>query len=387
MQSLRIPMSVLVLSLTAACSGGTSQPLSSQADADNLQAEVQALTNRLAVLEATAGAQSDQLKTLSALPGQLSAIDSAHTNAEAQISTQLGALSTSLSAQKDALTAAGAQIDALGGKVLVLANDDASAQTRLAALEGINADARLKTAEGTINNYGPRIGALETKTLHVSSGTFNSRDAVFITSANLVVQNGTGSTGAVNGLGNVILGYDATRTDNPDLSPKTGSHDLVLGDNNGYGSTGQLVSGSRNYAKGQNAAIIGGSDAQASGPGAVVIGGYGGQSAGQASVAIGGHGVESGGAQAVAIAGWQASASGDQSLTLGGYRNGNAGASAVVVGGTSNTTSDFNTTLVGGRYNATNGHNGSTIVGTRAFGSTQDYAYKDPGSSEIVVGQ
>ena len=56
-------------------------------------------------------------------------------------------------------------------------------------------------------------------------------DDISITGANLHIVNGTGDTdGLVNGLGNVIVGYNQSRTD-PSIVPddRTGSHMVVVG--------------------------------------------------------------------------------------------------------------------------------------------------------------
>ena len=81
---------------------------------------------------------------------------------------------------------------------------------------------------------------------------------IYITGANLHVESGSGSTdGAVNGLGNVIIGYNETIG--------AGSHNLVVGKSHDYASYGGIVAGLRNEISGAYSSVIGGEDNIASG--------------------------------------------------------------------------------------------------------------------------
>ena len=74
-----------------------------------------------------------------------------------------------------------------------------------------------------------------------------------IDGCNLVVRNGSGSTSTVNGLGNVIIGYDAPNTVDGFPKGKTGSHNLVVGDEHSYTSSGGVVTGFQNAVAGPSA--------------------------------------------------------------------------------------------------------------------------------------
>ena len=68
-----------------------------------------------------------------------------------------------------------------------------------------------------------------------------SGNDIVVSGANLYVNNGTGSTGGpVNGLGNLVIGYNELRGAGDDRS---GSHNLVVGSRNNYSSYGGLVGG------------------------------------------------------------------------------------------------------------------------------------------------
>jgi hypothetical protein len=90
-----------------------------------------------------------------------------------------------------------------------------------------------------VADLGDRVAELEGKLGHVSV----SGNDITISGANLYVNNGAGSTaGPVNGLGNVIIGYNETSGSGDDRS---GSHNLVVGSRNNYSSYGGLVAGTQ----------------------------------------------------------------------------------------------------------------------------------------------
>lgn len=94
--------------------------------------------------------------------------------------------------------------------------------------------AALTTQVGALTT---RLVAVETKLARVSV----SGDDITITGANLRVTSGSGSTdGPVNGLGNLIVGYNEVRGAGDN---RTGSHNLVVGSRNNYTSYGGFVGG------------------------------------------------------------------------------------------------------------------------------------------------
>jgi len=81
-------------------------------------------------------------------------------------------------------------------------------------------------------------------------------DAVRFVGANVFIQSGAGRTdGAVNGLGNLIVGYDEQGD-----ADKTGSHNLIVGSYHGYTSFGGFVAGVSNTVAGEHASVLGGED-------------------------------------------------------------------------------------------------------------------------------
>ena len=85
-----------------------------------------------------------------------------------------------------------------------------------------------------------RIEELETKLANVSVGEINGYPAFTLTGVNVHIVSGSGSTdGDLNGLGNLIVGYNELQDDND----RTGSHNIVAGSRNNYSSYGGLVVG------------------------------------------------------------------------------------------------------------------------------------------------
>jgi hypothetical protein len=64
-----------------------------------------------------------------------------------------------------------------------------------------------------------------------------------ISGANLHIVNGAGATTTKNGLGNLIVGYNEKRDDTPNTDVRTGSHNLILGEENSFSSYGGIVGG------------------------------------------------------------------------------------------------------------------------------------------------
>ena len=96
-------------------------------------------------------------------------------------------------------------------------------------------------------------------------------DSVVFSGANVYVRSGGGATdAAVNGLGNLIVGYG---TDEGTSDDRTGSHNLVIGDDHAWSSYAGLVAGYANTLSGPYASVTGGWANTASGQRASVSGG------------------------------------------------------------------------------------------------------------------
>ena len=103
----------------------------------------------------------------------------------------------------------------------------------------------------------------------------DASDSVMFSGANVFVQSGAGSSSAaVNGVGNLIVGYDESASD-----LKTGSHNVVIGPEHTYTSYGGLIAGTDNDLTAPGGSVLGGQNNDATASGAVVLGGNGNSNA------------------------------------------------------------------------------------------------------------
>lgn len=207
-----------------------------------------------------------------------------------------------------------------------------------------------------------RVDALEKKLHHFS----RRGNDVFISGANLHIQNGRGS--ARNGLGNLIVGYNS----NPNQLDRSGSHNVVVGDGHGYSSVGGIVSGFGNRLQGESAVVLGSIFGTASREGAVVLGGLNDTAAGPHAVAIGG---------------FNGTAAADRSVVLGGQANTASELYAMAAGGSDNTASGRFSVVTGGGNNVASGSK-SVVSGGGGVTQATDvgWAAGSLGPDEPVVG-
>ena len=169
---------------------------------------------------------------------------------------------------------------------------------------------------------------------------------VYVTGANLHVVNGAGTTDVVNGLGNVVIGYNESR---PAGSRRGGSHDLVIGSRNDYTSYGSLVVGDTNEVTGPYASVTGGTQNSASALGATVAGGEGNVASGTGASVAGGVGNLASGDHAAVLGGSGNEAIGDASTVSGGSANLALAMGSAVSGGTANQALGIDSTVGGGQ--------------------------------------
>jgi trimeric autotransporter adhesin len=113
----------------------------------------------------------------------------------------------------------------------------------------------------------PSQGELETldKLLphikYVEKGV-GGKPTIQFSGVNVQILSGSGSTrGAVNGEGNLVIGYD----ENPGGHAQTGSHNLILGEEQTFTSFGGILAGRKNTISAPFAAVTGGFENLASG--------------------------------------------------------------------------------------------------------------------------
>ena len=174
------------------------------------------------------------------------------------------------------------------------------------------------------------------------------RPTVRFTGVNVQVVNGSGDTYASNGLGNLVLGYNAARdVEVNESGARPGSHNLVIGDGHEYHSSGGLVAGLSNFLAADGASIAGGYYHQASGVYSFIGGGVGGCTQGEASAMVGGEGNSVTGQFAAVLGGQANIADGADSSVSGGRSNMATGAFSAVGGGKNRTASGSDNWVAG----------------------------------------
>jgi hypothetical protein len=187
---------------------------------------------------------------------------------------------------------------------------------------------------------------------------------------NVQVVDGAGKTATVNGTGNLVVGYDEDN-EGPleegvrQPAPKqTGSHNLVLGEEQEFTSYGGIVGGSHNVISGPFASVLGGCCNTASGGSGVVVAGFFNHATGaDASVLGGSGGVASGSAAAVAGGADNHATTNDASVA-GGELNEATAESAAVAGGRENSAGGHDAAVTGGLLNQAKGTYSSVTGGT-----------------------
>ena len=231
------------------------------------------------------------------------------------------------------------------------------------------------------------------KSHEIQIGSFNGTTLQF-SGINVQVVSGSGTTdGPVNGKGNLIVGYNTpgsscflgsaacgadadcpadvcaggacslvnviactTTADCPpnqclNIPPRTGSHNLVIGDQHSFTSYGGLVAGSHNAITAPSASITAGASNSASGPGASVTGGQSNDASGVNSSISGGSSNQARGPLNWIGGGEANIASGGNTSISGGEENKASGLWASVSGGRLNMATALGSSVSGGVCN------------------------------------
>lgn len=194
--------------------------------------------------------------------------------------------------------------------------------------------------DALVSNLQSQIDDLKALLLNV---TREGNDITF-SGVNVHIVNGIGTTSPnVNGLGNLIVGYNEMRYDGSDN--RSGSHNIVVGELNNFSSYGGFISGYENTISNRYATVNGGTRNIAAGDYSNVSGGLSNK------------------------------ASGNYSSVTGGRGNSANGQFSSVSGGSSNESNSYDSSISGGTENIANGY-GSSVSGgkERIAESTDDWA-------------
>lgn len=105
-------------------------------------------------------------------------------------------------------------------------------------------------------------------------GISRSKGEIIFSGVNVRIVNGSGSTeGKLNGLGNLIVGYNEPRGEGHETL-HSGSHNVIVGSKHNYSSYGGLVVGAANTISGKYSSVCGGQWNTATGEYSSVSGGH-----------------------------------------------------------------------------------------------------------------
>jgi hypothetical protein len=162
----------------------------------------------------------------------------------------------------------------------------------------------------TLNRILPHVSFVE-------SGV-GGKPTIQFSGVNLQILNGQGKTESVNGAGNLVIGYD----ENPLGGEQTGSHNLILGEQQTFKSYGGILGGHNNTLSGPFASVTAGEHNTASGLGSSVSGGIFATAGAWASSVSGGLGNKATGYGASVSGGRESTAAGAEANWIGGgYKN------------------------------------------------------------------
>jgi hypothetical protein len=125
------------------------------------------------------------------------------------------------------------------------------------------------------DNLHVRVAALElvTKFFSVAADPVTGTQDLYITGTNVHIRNSATPENA-NGLGNLTIGRNTSRTIAGGTDERTGSHNLVMGGRNNYTGESGIVTGDFNTIEGFESTTIGGGGNTAN-TGALILGGRG----------------------------------------------------------------------------------------------------------------
>ncbi len=252
--------------------------------------------------------------------------------------------------------------------------------------------------EVTYTNDGqPTLESLQAKIDQLTAllqGVSRNGDVLLLSGMNLQIVNGLGATNGnpespeatrefsnVNGLGNLIVGYDepiglvGPFAGEPVASNKSGSHNVVIGHGHNYSSFGGLVVGRDNNIMGAYSSVTGGTQNKARAAFSSVSGG-------EDNRAEDFYSSISGGQNNTTAENWSSISGGDSNTTQGehssisgGRFNTTTGTHSSISGGASNVASGRRASISGGLSNAASGVSSNVSGGSfRTASGTYDWA-------------
>lgn len=232
---------------------------------------------------------------------------------------------------------------------LTCSGDCAALDPRVSELEDALAStqASLAGAQDLLAEAGAAISDLQT----LLAGVTRDGNTIVVSGANLQVVSGSGSTaGTINGLGNVVIGYNEKSSG----QVRTGSHNLVIGPEHTYSSFGGIVAGENNSISARAASVLGGESNAASGAHSAVVGGSSNTASGPDAAVGGGFSNLASGANSAIAAGCENTASNTFAAVSGGRLGMASGGWSSVQGGFTNKATALYSSVSGGNTHTAN---------------------------------
>jgi len=176
-------------------------------------------------------------------------IESAKSTSSTGVSPQVQALIDDLKAE---ITSLKTTVSAQANAVLSNSSKTGITSSQVSAISANSAKTGITSSQASAITSN----SAKTKAMSVNNNT------VRFTGVNVQVVNGTGSESSINGLGNLIVGYNSKRSSG---SNRTGSHNLVVGNKHNYSSYGGLVAGYHNAVTTYYSSVTGGYSGSVSG--------------------------------------------------------------------------------------------------------------------------
>jgi len=262
---------------------------------------------------------------------------------------------------------------------------------KLLALEQqfLTFQAELVESKATISKLEAEIDKMRSNSVlaldgYLKLGSVSGHPAAVFQYVNVQVTSGSGRTdGTVNGLGNLIIGYNETSSNsmefcsNPSYSVESlcirsgyqwdnnvrrGSHNLIVGANNSYDDYGSIIAGVGNTSNANYANVLGGIANYTAAVYSNISGGRYNETYANFSSISGGYDNVTNGKYSSISGGRQNTTEGESSSISGGQRNTTNGTYASVTGGSGNQANEDGSSVTGGQSNRANGYM-STVSG------------------------
>lgn len=329
------------------------------------------------------------------------AVETAVNDNDARITVTEDATATNASAISANTASIGTNATDIGSNATNISSNAATAATAQATADSAAASAaalqlQVNALQATVNGLVTDLAAANAAIATLQANSVLALDGKLLLTGNTArfngvdvqVVNGTGSESSLNGLGNLIVGYNGFRTSGSAscsigtyvdqttcqanggtwaLNHKTGSHNLIVGSDHNYSSYHGLLAGFRNTVSAPRGSVTGGIDNTASGEFSSVSGGWVNFATGVFSSVSGGSS-NTASASKASVSGGQNNRANAESASVSGGQNNVAGGAGwtSVTGGQFNNATGLHATAAGGFLQTADDPKETSVTGLTA---------------------